>query len=262
MTPEVGINNMIAVGHSKSYQTISTMDLQDCSKMGETSFCKGRNILLADLTKTGIWSLYITNAKAQKKIFHLDNNTYMVYYLRKISTNHVCPKAKTISAVQITSGQTVRINPSCYIRTMDHIITADDNEEIEIHSKWLDWTWTLGQLFCQPENHIVTAAIEKLRTKISRKFDAEVQLHKLEAMIKDKVTNHCTFTTPGAMIRGAIISLFFLFCCWKACYRSGPAPAPYPTPTAPSAPLAPLTIFNKMVDPIQRWRSRIFYSVL
>jgi hypothetical protein len=74
------------------------------------------------------------------RIFRLDSNTS----LGKISTNHVCPKAKTISAVQISSGQTVRINPSCYIRTMDHIIKADDKEEIEIHSKWLDWTWTLG----------------------------------------------------------------------------------------------------------------------
>jgi hypothetical protein len=45
---------------------------------------------------------------------------------------------------------------------MDHIITADDSEEIEIHSKWLDWTWTLGQLFQQPENEKVTAAIDRL----------------------------------------------------------------------------------------------------
>jgi hypothetical protein len=64
----------------------------------------------------------------QEKIFRLDSNTYVVYFLGKISTNHVCPKAKTISAVQISSGQTVRINPTCYIRTMDHIITADDSE--------------------------------------------------------------------------------------------------------------------------------------
>jgi hypothetical protein len=46
---------------------------------------------------------------------------------------------------------------------MDHIITANDSEEIEIHSKWLDWTWTLGQLFQQPEKEMVTTAIDKLR---------------------------------------------------------------------------------------------------
>ncbi len=168
VTPEVGSTNMIAVGHSQSYQLISSSNLQNCNKMGDTYFCKGRNVLLTDLTKTCLGTLYLADAKniqgrckfsigeAQEKIFHLDSNTYVVYSLGKINTNHVCPKAKSILAVQISSGQTVRINLSCYIRTMDHIITADDSEEIEIHSKWLNWTWTLRELFQQPESEMVT----------------------------------------------------------------------------------------------------------
>ncbi len=130
-----------------------------------------------------------TNGEAQEKIFHLDSNMYVVYSLGKINTNHVCPKAKSISAVQISSGQTVRINPSCYIRTMDHIITADDCKEIKIHSKWLNWTWTLGQLFQQLESEMVTTAIDKLRTKISSKFDAKILLHELEIMTKEAKEN-------------------------------------------------------------------------
>jgi hypothetical protein len=130
--------------------------------MGETYFCKGRNVLLTDLTKTCLGALYITDAKniqdrckfpiggAQEKIFRLDSNTYVVYSLGNINTNHVCPNSKSISAIQISSGPTVQINPSCYVRTMDHIITANDSEEIEIHSKWLDSTWTLAQRFQQP----------------------------------------------------------------------------------------------------------------
>jgi hypothetical protein len=38
VTPEVGNNNMIAVGHSHLYQLISSLDLQTCNKMGETYF--------------------------------------------------------------------------------------------------------------------------------------------------------------------------------------------------------------------------------
>jgi len=197
VTPEVGVTNMIAVGHSQSYQLLSSKDLQSSNKMEETYFCKGRNVLLSDLTKTFLGSLYLADNKniqgrckfsiggAQEKIFRLDSNTYVVYSLGKISTNHVCPKAKTISAGQISSGQTVRINPSCYIRTMDHIITADDSEEITIHSKWLDWTWTLGQLFQQPENEVVTATIANPRTNISGKFTTKVLLHELETMTKE-----------------------------------------------------------------------------
>jgi hypothetical protein len=267
VTPEVGINNMIAVGHSQSYQELSSTDLQGCNKMGETYFCKGRNVLLTDLTKTCLGALYLADNKniqgrckfsiggAQEKIFRLDSNTYVVYSLGKISTNHVCPKAKTISAVQISSGQTVRINPSCYIRTMDHIITADDSEEIAIHSKWLDWTWTLGQLFQQSENEVVTAAIAKLRTKISGKFDAEVLLHELETMTKEAKElakevpfNHWIFTSPGAMIGATLVCLFILFCCWRLC-RSNTSAPPIPYPTAPPA---PPTVFNMTVDPIRR----------
>ncbi len=203
---------MIMVGHSQSYQLLSSSDLQTCNKMGDTYFCKGRNVLLTDLTKTCLGALYLADAKniqdrckffiggAQEKILHLDSNTYVVYSLGKINTNHVCPKAKSILAVQISSGQTVRINPSCYIRTMDHIFTADESEEIEIHSKWLDWTWTLGQLFQQPESEMVTTAIDKLHTKISGKFDTEILLHELETMTKESKeipVNHWAFTTPG-----------------------------------------------------------------
>jgi len=131
---------------------------------------------------------------------------------------------------------------------MDHIITAEDSEEIEIHSKWLDWTWTLSQLFQQPESEMVTTAIDKLHAKISRKFNAEVLLHELETMTKEAKeipVNHWIFTTPGAMISGALVCPFILFCCWRACCNSGSTPTPGPYLSAPPA---PPTIFNMTVD--------------
>jgi len=64
VTPEVGNNNMITVGHSKSYQILSSLDLQNCSKMGETYFCKGRNVLQTDLTKTCLGALCLANARS------------------------------------------------------------------------------------------------------------------------------------------------------------------------------------------------------
>jgi hypothetical protein len=68
ITPEVGSNNMIAVGHFESYQLLSSSDLQNCNKLGDTYFCKGRNVLLKDLTKTCLGSLYLadhTNIQAK-----------------------------------------------------------------------------------------------------------------------------------------------------------------------------------------------------
>jgi hypothetical protein len=249
VTPEVGPNNMIAVGHLE---------------LGDTYFCKGRNVLLKDLTKTCLGAFYLADHMniqikckftidgAQEKIFRLDSHTYVVYSLGKISTNQVCPKAKSISAVQISLEKTIRVNPSGYIRTMDHIIMADDREEVKILDKWLDWTWILPQLFQQPESEVVISAIERLRTKITGRFDADVLIQELETMSKEARTvaqegilSHWIFTSNGAMIGGTILCLALLFCCWKA-YTRNQAPLPYPP--ALSAP----TVFNMTVDPIRR----------
>ena len=150
VTQDVGINNMITISHSESYQTLSSSDLRNCIKMGESYFCKERNVLLTDLTKTCIRSLYLASANniqqqfkfsigdAQERLLNLDSSTHVVYSLGTISTNHVCLKAKTIVVVQVKSGQAININPGCHIRTMDHVIMADETEKSEVHSKWLD----------------------------------------------------------------------------------------------------------------------------
>ena len=137
---------------------------------------------------------------------------------------------------------------------MDHIITADDSEEFTIHSKWLDWTWTLGQLFKQEESAVDATAIAQLRTRISGRFNAEVLLNELATMTKEakelaKETpfNHWIFTSPGAMIGATLVCLFLLFCCLRMCRNNNAQPAPYPT-----APMAPPMVYNMTVDPIRR----------
>jgi hypothetical protein len=135
---------------------------------------------------------------------------------------------------------------------MDHIITPNDSEEIEIHSKWLDWTWTLGQLFQQLENEKLTKVIDRLGEKICGKFNAEILINELKTMTKEAKENsvsHWTFTSPGAMIGGAVLSLLILFCCWRMCCNLGNSSSSY---LAPSAPPAPTLIFNQTVEPIRR----------
>jgi hypothetical protein len=109
----------------------------------------------------------------------------------------------------------------------------------------------LGQLFQQPENEKVTVVIDRLPMKISGKFDAEILINELKTMSKEAKENafdHWTFTTPGAMIGRAVISLLLLFCCWRMCRNSGSNitlyPAPYPPP-------APTLVFNRTVEPIR-----------
>jgi hypothetical protein len=93
------------------------------------------------------------------KIFSLGNNTWLVYSIRTIATNHVCPKAGNLSPLMIKSGQSVTVKPGCHIPTMDHLITVDESEDMEIVTSWLDWTMTLSQLFNHHNNEQLTALI-------------------------------------------------------------------------------------------------------
>jgi hypothetical protein len=51
ITPDVDQNNLLAIGHSKSFQTISSTDLHSCLHLGDTFFCKGRKVMETSLKK-------------------------------------------------------------------------------------------------------------------------------------------------------------------------------------------------------------------
>jgi len=77
-------------------------------------------------------------SETKEKIFSLGNNTWLVYSVGTIATNDVCTKAGSSSPLTISSGQAITVKPGCHIQTMDHIIMANESEELEIHSTWLD----------------------------------------------------------------------------------------------------------------------------
>jgi hypothetical protein len=97
----------------------------------------------------------------------------------------------------------------------------------------------LGELFQQPENEIITNAIEKIQTKILGKFDAYTLLCKLDTLVKDTTPEHLIFTLPSVMIEKAMIILLISLCCWKKCCQSTPT-LPYLLSSTPPAPL----VFN------------------
>ncbi len=67
-----------------------------------------------------------------ERIFKLEENTWAVYYTGAINTNQVCQAKNMIQTRQINSGDTVTVEPGCYIQTMDHMISADESEAIKI----------------------------------------------------------------------------------------------------------------------------------
>ncbi len=79
--PDIGQYNLLVIGHSKSFETISSTNLYSCLHLGDTFFCKGRKVRETRLQKSCLVSLYLSNAeeilstckfkvtKASEKIF-------------------------------------------------------------------------------------------------------------------------------------------------------------------------------------------------
>ncbi len=65
--------------------------------------------------------------EASERIFELAENTWAVFSTGAINTNQVCQARNMIQTRQINSGDTVTVEPGCYIRTMDHVISADES---------------------------------------------------------------------------------------------------------------------------------------
>ena len=137
-------------------------------------------------------------AEASEKIFELAENTWAVYSIGTINTNQVCQARNSIQTRQINSGDTVTIEPGCYIRTMDHVISADESETIEIQRKTMDWAGEIADLFGRANTESIHKAIQGLRTKYNGEFDASELFKELDQIKPAEA--HWTFTSPAAMI--------------------------------------------------------------
>jgi len=215
------------------------------STSGTPSLCKGRKFMETRLKRSCLGALYMANsesiqnhclfkiADARVKIFELSENTWAVYSVGTISTNRVCPAANAVTAMQIQSGDTIRIKPGCYIQTMDHVISADESETIEVAIKMMDWSGEITDLFHYGNKEAIHQAVQGLQTRYNGKFDATILLDQLDQL--KTLDTHWAFTSPVAMI-GAAICLFRLgFCHWRCCCITTTTPPPQPS--APPMPM-------------------------
>jgi hypothetical protein len=222
--------------------------LHSCLHLGDTFFCKGRKVMETSLKKSCLGSLYQANAEAiqntckfkvaeaSERIFELAENTWAVYSTGTINTNQVCQARNTIQTRQINSGDTVTVEPGCYIRTIDHVISADESETIEIQKKTMDWTGELAELFGRANTEGIHMAIQGLPTKYNGEFDASELFKELDQIRPAEI--HWTFTSPAAMI-GIALAIFLIgMLIWKKCF-SKPSSTEAP-PLAPSAPPMPI----------------------
>jgi len=104
----------------------------------------------------------------------------------------VCQAKNTIQTRQVKSGDTVSVDPGCYIRTMKHLILVDKSETVEIQKKTMDWTGELTDLFGRANMDGIHQAIQGLQTKYKGEFDASELFKKLDQIKPTEA--HRTFT--------------------------------------------------------------------
>ncbi len=96
---------------------------------------------------------------------------------------------------------------------MDHVISADESETIEIQKKTMDWTGELAELFGRASTEGIHMAIQGLWTKHNREFDASELFKELDQILPAEA--HWTFTSPAAMIGIALVIFLISMLIWK-----------------------------------------------
>jgi hypothetical protein len=119
----------------------------------------------------------------------------------------------------------------------DHLISADESEDIEIVNSWLDWTMSLPQLFNHDDNEQLTAMISDIRKHINGDFDASQLLKRLDNVQKPFSADHWRFSSPAAMLGVALLIAVVLFAVWKKCCAQAPQTATIQLP--PDQPVQP-----------------------
>jgi hypothetical protein len=188
----------------------------------------------------------------QEKIFNLGNNTWLVYSIGSIATNQGCPKSKSNTPLTICSGQAITVQSGCHIAKMDHLITADETDDIEVHSAWLDWTMTLSQLFNHDDAEQITKIATEIRDTNTGAFDASELLQRLEHLDEPFQSKHWIFSSPLIMLSFLAIGILLTFFIWKKCCTKSLTAADLPYPSAPpaaapNAPVAPPQMVQQIV---------------
>jgi hypothetical protein len=62
---------------------------------------------------------------------------------------------------------------------MDHVISADKLETVDIHMKTINWAGELTELFGQAKTEAIHQMIQGLRTKYSHVFDTSALFKEL-----------------------------------------------------------------------------------
>jgi len=123
ITLNIGAPNLLAMGHSKSFQTISSTNQHSCLHLSNTFFSKGRKVMETSLKRSCLGPLYFVNleaiqntckfkvTEAREKKFELAENNGAVYSTEMFDMNQVCQNKNSVLSKLTQAGKAITVGP-------------------------------------------------------------------------------------------------------------------------------------------------------
>ena len=259
LTPAVGSADIIAVGNLNTFKIVSQSDLTSCHRLGDTYFCKGRNVLQTKMGGTCLGAIFIKDLAGMKsfckfeitpleeQVFQLSRNKWQVFSKTHFTTAKVCDGSVTPLAIGYSTS--VQLNPSCKVRLQSHILYAEQEDTVSIEPIHFTWAWNVSAIFPNIPVSQFSAAMQSLHDYGLHIVEASDIIHHLKTL--DTASSYSQlFTNPFnyvSLILGAlaaVIGSYLLGQCY--CKAKGKLVAPAcPTQTIqPSAP--PLFLYPQL----------------
>ena len=157
LTPKVGDKDILAFGHMNTFKILSATDLSACHHMGDTYFCKGRNVLQTKMETTCLGSIFARHLSGMKtfcdfeltprieQVFELSKNKWQIFSLNYFTTTKVCQKS--VTPVTISYSTEVELDPGCKMLLQSNILYAEEEEEAGLEPVLFSWKWNITSVF-------------------------------------------------------------------------------------------------------------------
>ena len=231
LAPQVGHQDLIAVNsNSTIFKVLSKTDLVPCLEIGNYHFCHGNTLLEKNMRSTCLSSIFIADALAAREnchftimakreaVFPMDNNQFQIYTAETLYVTEACKESKR--NLQLNNGDTLTLKSGCKAYTQDHLLLAEEKEDIQLETgeDIRAWTWNVTHLFPNVSSEAFEAALKNLKANGFHNVDATDLLHQLDIVAAKPVWTYFSwaYLVPVVILVLMMMCILFLlikFCC-------------------------------------------------
>lgn len=263
--PRPGPYNVLAYNQDRQYQTLSTTELHGCFRLKRVHYCKQRQVLKTDWSKSCLSALYTKNQEAatrycdfhiqpaDERVFKMQGDNFLVYTSKDIIAERICGNQH--EAIQIQEGSMVSVPSGCRMKLEEHQIYGEAGLSAGFETpKIFEWSWDAkrvlrnlsgtdlseaiqameheaGMSSFETEDLLQQRELQQLRQEIEQ---AETETHKLQTTVTNPF-QLVYWIAPLIASLGTFTTTFLILAIIKWWLRNRRCQRG-PTPSAPAGP--------------------------